>query len=213
MATSLVIFILTEIISRSTIAQTVSNSQTDHLFLITQDWRVCTSLGKEYEEIEAFETENFYVNLCRKGDRYFYIGEDKTSQINSIFLPAYTDDQQNYRADNGNLSYLITLNPNQDTLAVEQNGHQIDIEQSITKYCSAQHNSLSLKFESKPNYNSTKMSISSDRLPLPFSLLDRKEHFDFQQQQISYFNQTSSNQNNSVLYRLENQPSSSLSCS
>lgn len=212
-ATFLGILNFSEIIPKAAIASNLSSSTTDHLFSINQDWRGCPQIGKDYQEVEAFETENFYVNICRQGDRFFYLGEAKNSAINSIFLPAYLLDEQKYRADNGNLSYLVTLNNYGDTLAVQQNGHQIAFERSLTQYCSLLNYSLSLNFSFQLHYNSDEFVTFTHQEKFLLSQLHSQKNFNFQQQQKSEFIRTSRSHLDFRLYNLEKGSFSSIACS
>jgi len=135
-AVSLITVSLATVAANPTRADTVSASRADYSFLVTADWRNCTQMGEEYAEVYAFETPSYYVNICRQGDRFFYSGEAKQGYINSIFLPAYLlEDGHTYRADNGNLSYLIAMTSAEGILRIEQNGHQIAVERSLSQNC------------------------------------------------------------------------------
>ncbi len=135
-AVSLTTFSLIAIAANFTRADTVSASNSDYSFLVTADWRNCTQIGEEYAEVYAFETPSYYVNICRQGDRFFYSGEAKQGYINFIFLPAYLlEDGHTYRADNGNLSYFVAMTSSEWILSIEQNGHQITVERSLSQNC------------------------------------------------------------------------------
>jgi hypothetical protein len=113
-------------------ADTLVRSDADYSFMLTSDWRHCQQTGGEYREVYAFETPSFYVNICKKGNLYFYSGEAKQGDINSIFIPAYSiDNGKGYQADNGNLSYYVEILPDTQTLTVERNNRQILTEVSI----------------------------------------------------------------------------------
>jgi hypothetical protein len=113
-------------------ADTLVSSDADYSFMLTSDWRHCQQTGGEYQEVYAFETPSFYVNICKKGNLYFYSGEAKQGDINSIFIPAYSiDNGKGYQADNGNLSYYVEILPDTQTLTVERNNRQILTETSI----------------------------------------------------------------------------------
>lgn len=135
-AVSLITVSLTTVAANPTKADTIAASNSDYSFLVTADWRNCTQMGKEYAEVYAFETPSYYVNICRKGDRFFYSGEAKQGYINSIFLPAYLlEDGHTYRADNGNLSYFIAMTSSGGMVSIEQNDRQIALERSLSQNC------------------------------------------------------------------------------
>lgn len=116
------------------IAQTTSQSSSDadYSFRVSQDWYNCQQIGAEYQEILAFETANFYVNICVNGDRYFYSGEAKQGNLASIFLPAYPlANRKDYIAKNGNISYLISTSSSKNILVIRKNGRQIVVEKAV----------------------------------------------------------------------------------
>lgn len=131
------------------IADILASADADYNFLVTSDWYNCQQLGAEYQEVYAFETASFYVNICQKDNVYFYSGEAKQSDQNSIFIPAYPlENQQGFQAVNGNLSYLVLL-PFQKSselkssplklaeaiLTIKRNGQLVAVESSLNKYC------------------------------------------------------------------------------
>jgi hypothetical protein len=117
--------------------------------LTTSDWYDCQQLGAEYQEVYAFETASFYINICQKDNVYFYSGEAKQSDQSSIFIPAYPlENQQGFQAVNGNLSYLVLLpfeestnfkssplKPAEAILTIRRNGQLVAVESSLNKYC------------------------------------------------------------------------------
>jgi hypothetical protein len=157
-AVSLITVSLTTVAANPTRADTVSASRADYSFLVTADWRNCTQMGEEYAEVYAFETPSYYVNICRKGDRFFYSGEAKQGYINSIFLPAYLlEDGHTYRADNGNLSYLIAMTSAEGILRIERNGHQIAVERSLSQNCHQADEQIGL-ISTQPDFDSQKIT-------------------------------------------------------
>jgi hypothetical protein len=135
-AVSLITVSLTTVFANAGRSNTIAASSSDYSFLVTSDWRTCTQLGKEYAEVYAFETPSYYVNICRQGERFYYSGEAKEGYINFIFLPAYLlEDGHTYRADNGNLSYFVAMTSSGGMVSVEQNGHPIAVERSLSQNC------------------------------------------------------------------------------
>jgi hypothetical protein len=111
-------------------------SSTDYIFLINSDRQSCQQMGEDYQEIGAFETNSFYVNICQKDNNYYYLGEAKTGNINTIFLPANAlAPGEMYRASNGNVAYIVTILANKAILTVERNGEQVAIENSLEPQC------------------------------------------------------------------------------
>ena len=124
----------TVIISAS--AATADSSSTDYLFLIDNNQQTCQQMGQDYQQIKAFETANFYVNICQKEDKYYYLGEAKAGTINTIFLPASSIVRGKiYQANNGNLLYTVKILAQEATLTIERNGVLVAIENSQNQKC------------------------------------------------------------------------------
>ncbi len=184
---SLVIAGTTVITSNKAIANNPNAPSADYLFMITSDWRDCLEIGREYQEVYAFETASFYVNICRKGDRYFYSSEAKQEGVGSIFIPAYPlESGRGYQADNGNVSYLVLLpfahkignesltnSPSEAILKIERNNQLVLLESSLTKYC--QQSDHPIAFDPK-----NPIRNNSDRLVTILPQLDTGESWLFQ---------------------------------
>ncbi|MEM7595045.1 MAG: hypothetical protein AAF383_26690 [Cyanobacteria bacterium P01_A01_bin.83] len=132
-----------------------ATSDADYSFVISSDWHTCQQINTEYQEVYAFETASFYINICQKDDVYFYSGEAKprdrkngnTAPSNSIFMTAEPlDNYRGFQAKNGNVSYLVilpfaatsqssTLNPGEAILTIKRNGQLVSVESSLSKYC------------------------------------------------------------------------------
>ena len=121
-------------------------SDADYSFAVDSDWHRCSSLGLNYEEVYAFETASFYVNVCQKEGDYFYLGETKYSDRNSIFLPTVPlHNNRGFQAINGNVAYIVILpsldkkttltKPAEAILTIQRNGKLVEIESSLNKYC------------------------------------------------------------------------------
>ncbi|MGL5943770.1 MAG: hypothetical protein ACRC2S_26070 [Waterburya sp.] len=136
-------------IAQSSPTKLLASADADYNFLVTSDWYSCQQLGAEYQEVYAFETASFYINICQKDNVYFYSGEAKQSDQNSIFIPAFPlKNQQGFQAVNGNLSYLVLLpfqestdlkssplKPAEAILTIKRNGQLVAVESSLNKYC------------------------------------------------------------------------------
>ena len=149
---------ITIIVNLIAIADVCASTDADYTFMITSDWHNCQRISSEYQEIYAFETDSFYVNICQKDDVYFYSGEakqsDKPDDIgsprSSIFIPAYPlEDDRGFYSENGNLSYIVLLpfgkqhndgqtpmlEPAEAILTIKRNGQLVSVESSLNKYC------------------------------------------------------------------------------
>ncbi|AFZ34995.1 hypothetical protein Sta7437_1428 [Stanieria cyanosphaera PCC 7437] len=156
-------------------------SDSEYTFLVTQDWRSCDHIGKKYQEVYAFETPSFYVNICRKGKSYFYLGEAKSTNVGSIFIPAQLlKEGKMYRADNGNVSYYVAINEtepeatpeNKGTLTIERNGNQVLTENSVTQHCLFVESPASLNVRNKPNEQASQIGTIPARSQVTLANLD-----------------------------------------
>ncbi len=140
-----------------TVSDVSASSDADYSFMISSDWHNCQQINSAYQEVYAFETASFYINICQKDDLYFYSGEAKQSDNpegilslrNSIFIPAIPlDDHRGFQAENGNVSYVVVLpfsdqtnvqsseiNPAEAILTIKRNGQLVSVESSLNKYC------------------------------------------------------------------------------
>lgn len=91
-------------------------------------------MGDGYRTVTAFETPNYYVNICQQGQRgrLLYSAWEKRDPSRSIAVPAYPINN-GYRADNQNTSYLVTRSDGQGwVLQVLQDGQVIAREPQVT---------------------------------------------------------------------------------
>jgi hypothetical protein len=187
------------------ITSILASADADYNFLVTSDWYNCQQLGKEYQEVYAFETPSFYINICQKDNVYFYSGEAKQSDQNSIFIPAYPlKNQPGFQAVNGNLSYLVllpfedqtkikssTLKPAEAILTIKRNGQLVAVESSLNKYCHQSETAISFNTVELESENSHQVatvpqqslgwdlsSIESTTL-LPAEIFQPNSRFDF----------------------------------
>ena len=131
-----------------------ASSDADYSFTVDFDRYDCQQIDSTYQAVYAFETANFYVNICHKGDAYFYSGEAKHSNLNSIFIPAHPlANGSGFEAQNGNVSYLVILPFSQNIdlstsdrseaiLTIKRNDRLVSIESSLNKYCHQSETSI-----------------------------------------------------------------------
>ena len=181
----------------------VQASDADYSFLIDSDWHNCQEISPDYEAVYAFETDSFYVNICQKDDAYFYSGEAKQSDRNSIFIPATPlDNHRGFQANNGNVSYVVVLpfaeddpkftdtEPAEAILTIRRNERLVSVESSLNKYC---HQSEAIAYTdiklNSQNYHQLATvpqqdigwDISSSELKkaLPIEIFNSDSRFDF----------------------------------
>lgn len=71
---------------------------------IAQYWDTCGQMG--WSEVEAFETEEFYVNICSDGDALYFVGEPKEG-TEIIDLPVVERTETGYVAENEDFRYVL----------------------------------------------------------------------------------------------------------
>ncbi len=126
-----------------------ASADADYSFLIDSNKHSCQQISFDYHEVYAFETASFYINICQKDDVYFYAGEAKQSDTNSIFIPAKPLKQnRGFIATNGNVDYIVILplfqqntqkpsilDPEEAILTIKRNNRLVAVESSLNKYC------------------------------------------------------------------------------
>lgn len=135
----------------------MASTDADYDFVISTDWHSCQQINSAYQEVYAFETASFYINICEQDGVYFYSGEAKQSEHSedlaalrsSIFIPATPlDNRDGFQAENGNVSYIVILpfadqNDLQSSpsdraeaiLTIRRNDRLVSVESSLNKYC------------------------------------------------------------------------------
>ena len=184
------------------IAEVWASADGDYSFLIDSDWHSCQQISSDYQEVYAFETDSFYINICQKDNLYFYAGEAKQRDDSSIFIPAVPlDNNRGFRAINGNVSYVAILpfqnhseeplKPNEAILTIKRNGRLIKVESSLNKYChqpeaiafdNMKLNSQSLdRLATIPQQQDIGSSLLSERVVINLSkeIFHADSHFDF----------------------------------
>jgi hypothetical protein len=137
------------VIHLGAIADVQATSDADYKFLTNSSWRGCQQINPEYLEVYAFETSSFYINICQKDQVYFYSGEAKQSDTNSIFMTATPlEHNRGFQAKHGNVSYVVilpfpnkqnlesaTIDPKEAILTIKRNDRLVAVESSLNKYC------------------------------------------------------------------------------
>lgn len=153
------------------IADVQASSDADYNFLTNADGHNCQQISTDYQEVYAFETSSFYINICQKGNAYFYSGEAKERDTSSIFMTATPlGHNRGFQAKNGNTSYVVTLpfpkqsnpepsvlDPEEAILTIKRNDRLVAIESSLNKYC---HQSSAIAFDNiKLNHGLNQLAI------------------------------------------------------
>ena len=154
-STIFIISIANLVLHLLTISNASASSDADYSFTVDFDRYDCQQINSAYQAVYAFETANFYVNICQKGNAYFYSGEAKHSNLSSIFIPAHPlENGSGFEAKNGNVSYLVILPFSQNIinfstsdrseaiLTIKRNDRLVSIESSLSKYCHQSETSI-----------------------------------------------------------------------
>lgn len=56
--------------------------------LANQTQSFCQSIGTDYQEFYNFQTRNYNISICLKGEEWFYYRESKSNPDNALLLPA-----------------------------------------------------------------------------------------------------------------------------
>lgn len=164
--------IVTIVFHFGTVSPVSGSSDADYSFVTSSDWHNCQQINSDYQEVYAFETASFYINICQKDELYFYSGEAKQSEQpgsifslrNSIFIPAIPlTNHRGFHAENGNVTYLVLLpfaeqnklqsttnEPTEAILTIKRNGQLVSVESSLNKYC---YESNAIAFDNIDNIN------------------------------------------------------------
>ena len=157
------------IINSMAIADVLASTDADYTFNLTLDWHNCQQISSAYREVYAFETDSFYINICQKGNTYFYSSEAKQSDRSSIFIPAHRLKNKGFEAKNGNVTYLVVLPFNaldvekptsvakaaEAILTIKRNGRLVAVESSLNKYCAHASDAIAFSITEPPlqDYN------------------------------------------------------------
>jgi hypothetical protein len=93
----------------------------------------CAKYGVDAKEKIAFETENFWVNICIQNNEHYYYSVRKDNPQDSIFLLAEKISEHSYKAINGNIDYIISDNSKGFYLSIWQDEVQTIYEEELPK--------------------------------------------------------------------------------
>ncbi|MGK7953212.1 MAG: hypothetical protein AB4368_31600 [Xenococcaceae cyanobacterium] len=128
-------------------AEQYSKSQ----LLIAQNISLCQQLKKEYQEVHSFETQNFYINVCRYKQKYYYHRKSKHNPNQIILLPANTILNGNmFRASDQGTTYIVGTSPEGYYSSVMYENNEIILEPEL-KSSALVNDSIELNTESFDN--------------------------------------------------------------
>jgi hypothetical protein len=79
--------------------------------LVDQKQSFCQSLNPDYQDFYNFETHNYNISICRKGEEWFYYRESKSNSNDALILSAtvvFGGDV--FKAVNGKTTYFVGMN-------------------------------------------------------------------------------------------------------
>ena len=100
--------------------------------LLAQNTSSCQQLEQSYQEVHTFETQNFYINVCRYQQRYYYHRKSKHDPDHSILLPANTIlDGNMFQARDRGKTYIVGTNDEGYYSSVMHENNEIIFEPAI----------------------------------------------------------------------------------
>lgn len=110
----------------------VAEQESGSQLLIAQNLSFCQQLKQDYQEVHAFETQNFYINVCRYKQKYYYHRQSKHNPNYSLLLPANTILNGNiFRASDGGKTYIVGTSPEGYYSSVMQENNEIILEPEL----------------------------------------------------------------------------------
>jgi hypothetical protein len=93
----------------------------------------CAKYGIDAKEKIAFETENFWINICIQNNEHYYYSVRKDNPQDNLFLLAEKISEHSYKATKGNIDYIISDNSKGFYLSVWQDEVQTLYEEELPK--------------------------------------------------------------------------------
>ena len=144
--------------------------------LISQNLSFCEQLEKGYQEVHAFETQNFYINVCRHQQKYYYHRKSKHNPDHSVLLPANSIlDGNMFQAIDRGKTYIVGTNAEGYYSSVMHKNNEIIFEPALRKSTSLD-NRLETNIESLNSNQNKGMKCSNNY---------SHSHLDYHWQQLS----------------------------
>lgn len=150
---------------KETTVSAYSFARDRQFLLLVSDWRICQQMGQGYQEVYAFETQNFYINICHLNGSFFYHRQSKINPRDTIFLPAtivFGGDY--YQATDGKTVYLVGMNADGYYSSVMQNNNEIVFEPELKPSSATVQNSFNNNYSyTEEQYNTSNQVCTSDK--------------------------------------------------
>lgn len=114
--------------------QTGSNENKSQLLLV-QNLDFCQQLKPDYQAVHAFETQNFYINVCSHQQKYYYHRKSKQNPDHSILLPANSILNGNiFQAIDRGKTYIVGTNAEGYYSSVMHKNNEIIFEPALKQH-------------------------------------------------------------------------------
>ena len=147
-------------VTESIADEIVISNRNDDGKLLAQGVLGCGSIDATYQEIYSFETQNYYINVCRLGNSYYYHRQSK-SDSSSVLIPANALSVGSvFQATDGKTDYFVGKNGDRYYSSVMQNSNEIVFEPELLPPTElsreiAEANSALPKVQSEPISNAS----------------------------------------------------------
>lgn len=92
----------------------------------------CEAVNPAYQEVYSFETENYYINICQLGDRFYYRRQSKDDESNTLLVPAEVVFRGTvFQASDDDTTYFVGKDGDRHYSSVMQNNHEIVFEPEL----------------------------------------------------------------------------------
>ena len=110
----------------------IASKENKPQLLIAQNLSFCQQLEKGYQEVHAFETQNFYINVCRHQQKYYYHRKSKHNPNHSVLLPASSLlDGNMFQASDRGKTYIVGTNAEGYYSSVMHRNNEIIFEPAL----------------------------------------------------------------------------------
>lgn len=134
------------------------DSNFDSPLLLVQNPPVCQEVSSEYQQIYAFETASFYINICQLEQNYFYYRQSKSNSGDALLIPArIVFGGAVFEAVDGKTTYFVGTDYNGYYSSVMRNNDEIIVEPEIN----SSSNALQREDKSQPSSSLSNVNAES----------------------------------------------------
>lgn len=100
--------------------------------LLAKSLTACQNINSEYQEVYAFETQNYYINICQSANSFFYYRQSKYNMSSTLLIPAQAVfGGKVFQAIDGKVTYFVGVDDNGYYSSVMQNNNEIVLEPEL----------------------------------------------------------------------------------